>query len=586
MDSAEITHDKESSMISVEGALRNQYPRLFTYPSYISRPAVGLLKLLVQENKINTFLNDNSLSGLNFIDAVLDHLNISYKVDNKQIQNIPALGKVIIVANHPLGALDALALVKMVMSVRQDKKVKIVANNMLSQFSQLQEQLIPVDNMSGKLSKNSLQEIQKALNADEAVIFFPAGEVSRAYLHGIRDGRWKSGFVKFAKRTQSPILPIFIKAKNSPVFYGASWLYRPLGTLLLSREMINTKDSVFEFKVGEMIASHTIATMQLDHKQHARLFRKHLYRIARNKRGIYQTEQCIAHPESRQDIKQELKLGERIGTTSDDKHIYLIEYDKAPTLLSEIGRLREYSFRKVGEGSGQHRDIDSYDEYYQHLVLWDDDALEVVGAYRIGECNWILSWQGREGLYMNELCKIDEEADEYLEHAIELGRSFVQPKYWGTRALDYLWQGIGAYLSHNPQVKYMYGPVSISATYPQHAQEALVYFYDHYFGSDASSIHAKAPYRLSQLTRDELSELFKGNDYSNDFRTLKSYLREFNVTVPTLFKQYSELCEEGGIQFMDFGIDAEFNDCIDGYILVEIAKIKASKRERYISHAI
>lgn len=569
-------------MISVEGALRHQYPRLFHYPTYISKPTISFFKLLFHEDSINDFLTKNTTTGLSFIDAVLDHLNISYKVDNKQIQNIPSLGKVIIVSNHPLGALDALALIKLVTSIRQDKKVKIVANDMLSQFTQLKEYLIPIDNISGRLSKKSLQSIEEALNDDEAVLFFPSGEVSRAYFNGIKDGKWKSGFVKFSKRTQSPILPVYIKAKNSTLFYGVSWLYKPFGTLLLGHEMIRARNSVFEFNVGELIASHTISDMRLDHKQHARLFRKHLYRIVHNKRGIYQTEQCIAHPESRQEIKQELINSERIGMTSDNKHIYLVEYENAPTLLSEIGRLREYSFRKVGEGSGQHRDLDRYDKFYQHLLLWDDDALEVVGAYRIGECDWVLSRLGKKGLYMNELCKIDDQADEYLKQAIELGRSFVQPKYWGTRALDYLWQGIGAYLSHNPHIKYMYGPVSISAMYPRHAQEALVYFYKNYFGAKEPSMHARTPYRLSHSTAQELEVRFNGDDYLADFRELKRYLCAFNVTVPTLFKQYSELCEEGGVQFMDFGIDTEFKDCIDGYILVEINKIKAVKRKRYI----
>ncbi|MEA3372667.1 MAG: lysophospholipid acyltransferase family protein [Campylobacterota bacterium] len=573
-------------MITVEGTLRSQYPKLFTFPTYLHKPTVSFLKLLFHEKSIHSFLKEHNETGLNFINAVLDHLNISYKVDTKQVQNIPALGKVIIVANHPLGALDALALIQMVSSLRQDKKVKIVANNMLSKFSQLKEQLIPVDNLSGKLSKESLCKVDEALNNEEAVIFFPSGEVSRAYLNGIRDGKWKSGFVKFAKRTQSPILPVYINAKNSLLFYGASWVYRPLGTILLSHEMFMARNSVFEFTVGEQITAHAISSMHLDYKQHAKLFRRHLYRLARGKKGIYTTEQCIAHPESRQTIKQELKQGEQLGTTTDNKQIYLIESEYAPTLISEIGRLREYSFRKVGEGSGQRKDIDKYDEYYQHLVLWDEDALEVVGAYRIGECDWILSWLGKEGLYLNELCKIDESADAYLNEGIELGRSFVQPKYWGTRALDYLWQGIGAYLSHNPQIRYMFGAVSISGSYPQHAKEALVYFYNNYFGSKTPSLHARTPYHLSQFTKDEMQQIFQGNDYSADFKRLRDYLKAFNVTVPTLYKQYSDICTEGGVEFMDFGIDTEFNDCIDGYIVVDIQKLKPEKRERYITNAI
>jgi putative hemolysin len=573
-------------MVSVESILKKEYPEIFNYPAFVTRPAVGFFKLIFHEKGVNSFLEKHSEIGLAFIDAVLDHLNISYKTDSNQIQNIPALGKVIIVANHPLGALDALSLIKMVSSVRQDKKVKIVANHLLTQFTQLKELLIPVDNISGKLSKESLTRIDKALENEEAVIFFPAGEVSRAYLNGIRDNKWKNGFIKFAKRTQTPVLPIFINAKNSPLFYAASWLYSPLGSLLLSHELFAARNSVFEFCVGELIGAQTIADMRFNYKQHAKLFRKHLYRIAKGRRRIYATQQCIAHPEPRQQIKQELKDGERIGTTSDNKQIYLIEQENAPVLLSEIGRLREYSFRKVGEGSGRKKDIDRFDEYYQHLVLWDDEALEVVGAYRIGECNWILSWLGKEGMYLNELCDMTDGFDLYLEDAIELGRSFVQPKYWGTRALDYLWQGIGAYLSHNTHIKYMMGPVSISGTYPKHAQDALVYFYSAYFGFEEQTLKAKTPYRLSQLVKQEFDELFSGQDYYEDFKRLKEYLRVFNVTVPTLYKQYSELCEENGARFIDFGIDTSFNDCVDGYILVDVRKIKESKRKRYIRHTV
>ena len=218
-------------MVNVEGVLKREYPRLFQYPQVVTKPTVSFFKMLFHEKGINSFLKAHpEKTGLDFIDAVLEHLNISYRIDQRELQNIPALGKVIIVANHPLGALDALSLIKMVASIRQDKKVKIVANHVLSQFTQLNDLLIPVDNMSGKLSKESLQKIDEALKNEEAVIFFPAGEVARAYLNGVRDGKWKSGFIKFAKRTQTPVLPVYIHAKNSKLFYSASWVYKPLGT--------------------------------------------------------------------------------------------------------------------------------------------------------------------------------------------------------------------------------------------------------------------------------------------------------------------------------------------------------------------
>lgn len=570
-------------MVNVEMLLKKEHPSLFKLPNIITKSVVGLSRVVLHENSINRFMQQHETkNGLEFIDAALEHLNVSYKVIHREIENIPALGKVIIVANHPLGALDALTLIQMVCSVRQNKKVKIVANKMLSAIPQLKEFLINVDNVNDKLSKHSLQQIDKALQSEEVVIFFPSGEVSRAGFLGLKEGMWKGGFIKFAKRNTTPILPIYIKGRNSSLFYAASWLYKPLGMLLLSHEMFAARNRVFEFKVGELITPRVFNDTAMSEKHHARLFRKHLLRLSKGKKGVYPTESSIAHPVSRQEIKQELKNGELLGTTSDNKQIYLVEHDNAINLINEIGRLREYSFRKVGEGSGKSRDVDSYDRYYHHLVLWDDDELEVVGAYRIGECGWILSWLGREGLYLNELCDIHSNFDPILEDAIELGRSFVQPKYWGSRALDYLWQGIGAYLSHNPHIKYMIGPVSISGSFPKSAQDALVYFYTHYFGSTTRMLKAHSPYRLSQYVESDFSTFFKGDDYQEDFKRLKNYLKSFDVSVPTLYKQYTELCEEGGVEFIDFGIDVEFNNCIDGYILVDIRQIKEEKRKRYM----
>jgi len=571
-------------MISVERTVQSEYPKFFDYPKIVTKPTLSFFKNILHEKKINNFLLEHPETGLAFIDNVLDHLNISYKTDNRALENVPAMGKTIIVANHPLGALDAIVLIKMVSSLRSDKKVKIVANSILSQVKQLGDLIIPVNNMSSKLSKESYNAVMKALGDEEVVIFFPAGEVSRANVNGIRDGRWKSGFVKYAKRSNTPVLPIYIKAKNSALFYTSSFFYKPFGTLLLSNEMVNARDKVVEFVIGEQVNSQSISNMNFTYKQHAKLFKKHLYRMAQGRKLIYPTEQCIAHPESRQDIKAELKECERIGTTSDNKHIYLVDTDSSTAILSEIGRLREYSFRKVGEGTGLHRDVDKYDEYYQQLVLFDDEELEIVGAYRIGECNWILSWLGKEGLYLNSLCKLDNSFDDVLMNAIELGRSFVQPKYWGSRALDYLWQGIGAYLSCNPHIKYMLGAVSISNSVPKNAQDALVYFYSHYFKNENIGVRARTPYTLSQSVKDEYECVFEGDNYVEDVRYLKEYLRAFNVSIPTLYKQYADLCDEGGVTFLDFGVDAEFNDCVDGYILVETSKIKESKKQRYINN--
>ena len=253
--------------------------------------------------------------------------------------------------------------------------------------------------------------------------------------------------------------------------------------------------------------------------------------------------------------------------------------------MKEIGRLREFTFRKVEEGTGSKRDVDTFDRHYKHIILWDDEELEVVGAYRIGEANFIKEYFGKEGFYSHTLFEFEEGFEPYMTNAIELGRSFVQPRYWGSRALDYLWQGIGAYLFQNPHIRYMYGPVSLSDVYPKIAKNLIISFYSLYFSTSATLVTARNGYFMSKTEREEALSLFKGSDYKEDFATLKEQLSLMDLSVPTLYKQYTELCDEGGILFLDYNIDKEFANCVDSFILVDITKIKEAKRARYIKGA-
>ena len=251
-------------------------------------------------------------------------------------------------------------------------------------------------------------------------------------------------------------------------------------------------------------------------------------------------------------------------------------------MIREIGRLREISFRHVGEGSGKKRDIDFYDFSYKHLVVWDEEALEIAGAYRIGICREIVEDEGVEGLYTSTLFEYTPAFEPYFEQGIELGRSFVQPKYWNSRALDYLWQGVGAYIRKYPQIRYLFGPVSLSAALSDEAKALLIFFYSHYFGTDEKLVRHKEPYVLSRENWERYKSLFAGVDYRGDIRVLKDERALMGYTVPTLYKQYTEVCEEGGVKFMDFGYDKDFNDCIDGFIVCDMQQLKASKRKRYI----
>ena len=564
-------------MIDIQKEIIKKFPNLQKKPNLIKNSIFKTAKKLIHEDNINIFLNQNKgLENFDFIDAVLDYFNFDFSYSNNDIINIPATGKVVIVANHPLGALDALCLLKLVSLVRKD--VKIIANDFLAGFEPLENLFIKIDNYKSRQNKQNIQRVYDSLNNEEAVIIFPAGEVSRATPKGILDGKWHKGFLKFAKRTNSPILPVLVQGKNSKTFYTLSVLNKTFSTLLLSDEMFKKKDKQIVFKIGQIIPAQSTIPSGLEEGYIVNLYKKHLYALKKGKRKFFITQNPIAHPENRKELKKALQNSKLLGKTKDGKIIYLYSYEKDSIVLNELGRLREVSFRKVEEGVNQKRDLDNYDKYYLHIVLWDEDDLEIVGAYRIADTKYILENHGIKGLYTSTLFNFKEEFKPYLENSIELGRSFVQPKYWGSRALDYLWFGIGAYLRENPHIRYMFGPVSLSSSYPAVAKELITYFYSEYFGVKGI-VEPKTPFIVK---KDELKDEFLLNDYNKDFKKMKSILNDIGVAVPTLYKQYSELCEEGGIKFCGFNIDPDFSDCIDGFIIVDVQKVKPAQQKRYI----
>lgn len=490
-----------------------------------------------------------------------------------------------IVANHPIGTLDGLALLKLIRSVRPD--VRIVANRVLLQMEHLQSVFLPVDVLTDKKSfKDTYQILQAALENEEAIIIFPAGEVSRITSKGIEDGQWQTGFIKLAKKQLCPVLPIHIKAKNSALFYSLSMLYKPLGTLLLVKEMFNKKQQEIKFKVGVPIPASALIESKESNKLLSRRFRKHVLNLGKkNQKPLFETVTTVVHPGDTKAIKKALYRSRLLGETRDGKKIFLYQFKDDCPVMQEIARLRELTFRTVEEGTGLAFDLDKFDVYYQHIVLWDDKDLEIVGAYRIGEGHHIMASLGVEGFYTQTLFDLHGEFAALLPNSIELGRSFVQPRYWGMHSLEYLWYGIGAYLREQPDIKYLFGPVSISNAYPQQAKELIIGFYQQQFGSTLLQTKARIPFVISEQYREfSVSEF--NSDYSTSFKILNSELKKLGVKVPTLYKQYVELCVDNGCHFIDFNIDPDFNDCIDGLIMVEIDKIAPKKRQRYIENSL
>jgi putative hemolysin len=572
--------------ISIKAILQENYPYLFQkYPKIFVSFAVLFLERILRIKRINTFLTKHAeIKGISFIDELFEEIDFSYLISNKDRQKIPSEGRLICVSNHPLGALDGLALLKAVSEIRSD--VRIVANDLLLHIDNLRDMFLPFTLDSRSIQRDNLIEISKALNNDEAVIFFPSGTVSRLNGLTIKDGYWHKGAIYFAQKHQVPILPVFVKAKNSLLFYIISIFSSRLSMLMLPRELFNKKNRTITIKIGEPIPAKSFSSNMIGSKVEIKLLKKHVYLIGRNQPGIFLTEKNIISPVDKKTLKKELSFATLLGYTRDEKKIYMTTFDKSPNVIKEICRLREHTFRKVGEGSGKKIDFDRYDEYYKHILIWDDLELDVVGAYRIGNCSEILSKHNAHGLYTYSLFEYTNNfIKDILPNSIELGRSFIQKKYWNTYALDYLWQGIGMFLTRNPDIKFMFGAVSISNSYSEEVKNLLVYFFSKWFRGYTHLASSRNRFIIGYKKREELSKIFDSSDYKQDFKKLKFILKQYGYSIPTLYKQYSELCENGGVEFIDFGIDESFEKCIDGLILVKINLIKAEKRERYMSNS-
>ena len=563
-------------MFTVDEVLNKHYPQVANNP-LLFKSLSFVLRHLLHEREITEFGETYPhYEDIDFVEQVLEYFNISYSTRDVEKERIPTEGRVVIIANHPIGSLDALALIKLVSEVRHD--LKVVANQMLMAIEPLHDMLLPVNNMQGGTPKQHLSAIQSHLKSEGAVLIFPAGEVSRLRPQGVRDTRWHSGFLRMARQAKSPILPVYIDAKNSPLFYGVSMVYKPLATALLVKEMFKQRKKHLPMRIGELIPFESYQQTTISLKDQVKLFKRHLYRIGSNKKGIFDTQAPVATPEDRKELSRAIKQCEHLGQTTDGKSIYLYQHKNCSPIMREIGRLREIAFRAVGEGTNKRRDIDTYDSHYYHLVLWDEVDLEIVGAYRFGDAQVLTQEDHPTGLYSATLFDYKEGNDALFEQGLELGRSFVQPRYWGKRSLDYLWFGIGAFLNQYPKYRYLFGAVSLSNAYPQPAKDLIVQFYSTYFPAKFGHAKCKRPYQMSQ----EIIHTFTGNDYKAEFTQLKHLLANMGVNVPTLYKQYSEVCKDGGVAFLGFNVDPDFNDCIDGLVVVDLETLTTKKRKRYL----
>lgn len=559
--------------------LETRFPHWFRgRRARLARPLLRTFGRWAGLEQVEAFLRSHgTLRDFDFIRAAIEHLGVRYDTDERALAGIPATGRLLIVANHPSGALDALALLDAVGRVRRD--VRIVANDVLSLLDPLRGLLLPVRVFGGSTGHDRLRAIGHALGREECVIVFPAGEVSRFGLRGVRDSRWRQGFVRFARHSGSPVLPIHVRARNSALFYGASALYKPAATALLARELFRRREHRLALTIGEVLRlDATRPDSEL-----VRVVRRALYGLARRRAAPLPASEPIAPAGPTEQLAAAIAGTELLGSTFDGKEIRLVVpapgIDPArDPVLREVGRLREVTFRGVGEGTGRALDLDAFDAHYEHLLVWDPVAVRIAGAYRVARGAEVLARRGIAGLYTASLFHFGDAAMPRIAQGLELGRSFVIREEWGSRSLDYLWQGIGAYLRRHPSVRYLFGAVSISAALPPAARDQIVAYYARYYGDEgAPRVASRRPFRYFAAPPD-----FGDVDAATAFGILRANLAALGATLPMLYRQYTELCEPGGARFLAFGVDPAFADSIDGLVEVDLARLLPRKRARYL----
>jgi len=539
----------------------------------VGKLVVDTFVRISQLDEISTWLaRHEHLLGLNFVEVALDFLNARALFDPDELQHIPLTGAAIVVANHPLGAIDALLLLKLVGDQRRD--VKILANDWLLLLKPLSELLIPVSVFSSDRGTPVRQVALDALARGELIVVFPAAEVSRFSARGLVDPRWHSGCVHLARKTGAPIIPVHLDARNSWPFYLSSLASKSLSAALLPREMMRARGVRVPLRIGAPIAHDSES--KREPRGVLERVRQALFDLP--KRSAHaQLPFAPARPVARSIVNAEIAQLDLIGETPDGKAIYVGRLGLGSQLMRELARLRELSFRAVGEGGGTRYDWDRFDGDYDHLLVWDRDEQEIAGAYRLRRTPGVALADMTNTLYSATLFRFDAAFEGYLAAGCELGRSFVQPKYWGTRSLDYLWLGIGAYLNRYPEIRYLFGPVSASASLGEPARDLLTHYYARHFPDHDALAQPLKPYAIAKLGETECL------DAEAEYLLLKANLKALGASVPTLYRQYTDLCEAGGVRFLGFALDPAFANCVDGMILIDLKKLKAKKRARYFA---
>ena len=534
-----------------------------------------------------------------FFRKFLEAMDIASSLPMEDRTNIPSKNAAIVIANHPFGAIEGILLADLMLTKRRD--VKILANSILHRIPQLQKILIPVDPFDSKKAvRNNIGSIRAAIQWVKdggMLIVFPSGEVSHVKLSSgsISDPPWDIGIGRIIHKTRAPVLPVFFRGSNGPLFQALGILHPRLRTALLPRELINKRHKIIDLRIGKLIPYRWLIhyksdtelldylrwrTYLLGYSFKKGSIRRKFFSIASEKRiepivKAQKPERCAEEIDRLPKKQMLIKSG--------DYAVWMAKAHQIPYLLLEIGRLREISFRLASEGTGKPLDLDYFDAHYTHIFLWDLSKRDIVGAYRLAQTDKILRQYGQSGLYTNTLFNSNGEFYNKIGPALEMGRSFVHPDYQKSYSpLLMLWKGIGRFIVENPQYRILFGPVSISRDYTDLSRQLIATtLLKHSQAKDlALLIRPRKPLRLKPITIRGCNHRQFGK-YGKDIKEVFSIIADIeldNKDVPVLLRHYLNL----GGQLLSFGEDKRFGNVMDGLVIVDLLQTEEKTLRRYL----
>jgi putative hemolysin len=533
------------------------------------------------------------------LENLLTEMRVDLRVDAADVARIPANGPVVALANHPFGMLDGAVLAVLLTRVRPD--VKVMTNYLLRDVPELARHCIFVDPFqtgagSIDVNRNALREALAWLREGGMLALFPAGEVSHwQFPHTeIADPVWNETAARLIRRTGAAALPVYFCGRNSMGFHLFGMIHPRLRTAFLLQEFLQQKGRTVEVRVGSEIPSDSLAGTK-DDREVIEYLRWRTYLLARRSRPqkswpaavqsklAAKVQEPIAPPEPAELLAAELSRlpDDRCLAESGDLAVYMTKANEIPQTLLELGRLREVTFRLAGEGTGKCRDLDRFDLYYWHVLLWHKTKQEVVGAYRAGNTAEILAQHGVNGLYTSTLFRYDKKIFQKMGPALELGRSFIRQEYQRQYApLLLLWKAIARLVATHPETPLLFGAVSISNEYSKASREMIYRFFEERMQGDelAGMIEPRRPFRPGGLRPWDCRAMCRA---LHDLDQLSQPITDLEIDgkgLPILLRQYAKV----GGRLLGFNLDRNFSNVLDGLVLVDLRKIDPPTLERYM----